>query len=166
MNRFYRFLLMLAVVLLITIGCTSKDPIREDLINYINNELLPIANLEKEAAEAYESVTGSNYKDDIQLYNTVNEVVIPKYREFVEKLEAIQPKTEEIRKLHELYIEAANIQFNAFNLILSAVENQDRNLVVQANEKLEQGRKLLREFNYQLEELAKKHNVEFELDKN
>lgn len=153
---------LLALVLFFTFilsGCFS-DPVQEDLLVYLNEDLSEISHLENEAVTAYESVTGSNYTDDYTLYDTLLLDVIPAYQEFQDKLESISVKTDELREIHETYIEAVNLQSNAFLKIVTALEEYDSGKIEEANEMLSEARKLIREYNHEIEKLAKEHNVE------
>ena len=86
----------------------------------------------------------------------------PSVRKFVEGLEEIKPKTKEVQELHELYVEAANMQYNALVQIMAAIEQLDTNIIANANEKMSEGRKKLREFETKLLELAEEQNVTLE----
>lgn len=68
-------------------------------------------------------------------------------------------ETDELKKIHEDYIEATNIQANAFLLIVSAIENQDSTLINEANEKLNIARKMMRDHQNNVKKLAKEHDV-------
>lgn len=153
--------IMTMLLSVVCFGC-GQDPVQEDLLNYINTELSTLADLETEALQKYESVTGDNYTDDFVLYETLSNEIIPTYRKFVEGLEEIKPKTKEVQELHGLYVEAANTQYNAFVQIMAAIEQLDTNIIANANEKLSEGRKKLREFETKLLELAEEHNVTLE----
>jgi hypothetical protein len=61
-------------------------------------------------------------------------------------LEAVEISTDELRKIHEDYIEATNIQASAFLLIVTAIENQNSGLINEAK-------------------LAKEHDVKLEKGK-
>jgi hypothetical protein len=153
--------LLLIPVLLLTFilsGCFS-DPVQDDLLVYLNEELAAISHLEKEALTAYESATGANYTSDQELYDTLNFEVIPTYQEFATKLEAIKVETEEVREIHEGYIEAVNLQYNAFVKIVTALEELDPEKIEEANSMLDEARSLLRDFKYNIEQLAKEHDV-------
>jgi len=133
-----------------------------DLLNYVNKYLPKVADKETEALDFYDSVRGDNYTDDESMYYTIQNNVLPIYSAFIDELEPIANnlKTPEVKEVHEKYIEAANTQFSAFILILSALENQDYNQMAKANEKLDLGRKLLREWKSELEKLCEENNVE------
>lgn len=147
------------MVMFLLSGCLG-DPVQDDLLNYLNEEIDDVADLEAEALDAYDSVTGANYVDDYLLYDTLSYTVIPVYQEFVSELEAIDVETDELREIHETYIEGANTQYNAFVKIMTAIEEQDPNKIEEANLMLDDARKLLRDFNNDIENLAEEHNVE------
>ena len=54
------------------------------------------------------------------------------------------------------------MQYNALVQIMAAIEQLDTNIIVNANEKMSEGRKKLREFETKLVELAEEHNVTLE----
>ena len=144
------------------LAACGSNPVQDDLINYINEEVSPLFETETEIVEAYESVTGDNYTDDNELYNALESYIIPKYSDFIDDLEQITPETEEVRAIHEEYIEASNLQYNAMVKMLPALENQDYALISEANEMLSEGRSKMRHYVSSLESLAKENNVEFE----
>jgi len=138
---------------------TSKINVEQDLINYYNNELQKVGFIEKDAVEAYSSVTENNYIDDSTLHNTLINVVIPKYEIFVQKLEKISNATDEVQNLHKIYIEGANLQLDAFKTLLSGVEKQDKMLIYEANEKLRKGKDKIRKWQTELDTIIKKYNL-------
>ena len=154
-------LLFLLTSTLFLAACGS-NPVQDDLINYINEETAPLFETESEIIGAYESVTGDNYTDDNALYDVLENTIIPMYSDFIDDIEQITPETEEVRALHEEYIEASNLQYNAMLKILSALENQDYALISEANEMLSEGRSMMRQYTNDLESLAEENNVEFE----
>lgn len=153
-----KFALSVLLVILMLAGCNSADPVQEDLLNYWNNEIVPLDAEEKKILDAYDSVTGDNYTNDEDLMNVLEDITL-EYKTLTEKIENIQAKTSEVKSLHELYIAASNNQYNAFLQIAAAIEQQDANLVTEANEKLDAARKSMRDFENKLAELQEKHDV-------
>jgi len=139
----------------------KESAVSDELLDYVNKQLPVVGEKESEAVDIYGSVTGNNFTDDETMYNTLLNDVIPVYSDFITQLESISAtlETEEVQKVHEKYIEAANIQKNGFVLALSALEKQDFTLMAQANEKLSKGRKLIRNFQSDLKKLCKENNV-------
>lgn len=161
----YFVLAILAVVLGQGIGLydTFGNTVKNDLLTYINEELPPLVEYEDTAISTFDAVTGENYTDDLSLYTALTSTIIPVYGEMRAMLENITMnlKTKEVRNLNEIYIEAANEQYNAFVMFQTALEQGDSNLVLQANEKLDTGRKLLRTWQIELDDLCKKKGVIF-----
>lgn len=143
------------------IAC-GANPVQQDLINYINVEMEKVKDLESAAVEAYASVSGDNYENDSIMYAVISETVLPNYQEFFNTLSSIKPSTEEVSTLHREYVRAASDQLEAFNLILKAIENQDAQIINQANEDLDQARALLALWREDLDSACVKHNVVFE----
>ncbi|MDN4494084.1 hypothetical protein [Ureibacillus aquaedulcis] len=131
----------------------SGTNLAEDFTLYID-EIILLAPEEDRIIGLYDGVTGTNYTNDEVLYNTLFDEIVPSYREFVVELESIMPQNERIRELHELYIDAANIQYNSFTLMLSALEEQDMDKVTEANQGLDKARALLRDWLYEVEAIS------------
>jgi uncharacterized lipoprotein NlpE involved in copper resistance len=149
-----------AFLVLALVGCSN--PIRDDLLNYINTEIPKIVTYEAEAIAAYESVSGNNYSDDSTMYEVLTETIIPTYRDLVDGVEAItlRLKTKEVRVLNEKYVEAVNTQMNGFIILMTALETQDGGLMVDFNERQDKGRRLAREWQIELQDLCNQHGVE------
>jgi hypothetical protein len=153
------FLLMLFLLS----GC--GDPVQDDLLDYVNEEMPSLGKEEMKIVGKYEDVTGPNYTDDQTLYDALKVEIIPAYNQYIEDLESVKIETEELRKIHEDYIEAANIQASAFLTVITALENQDSGLINEANQKLNTARKMMRDYQNAVEKLAKEHDVKLEKNK-
>jgi hypothetical protein len=148
-------------VIFLLSGC-SGDPVQDDLLNYLNKEIKEAGKLEAAAVSAYEGVSGANYQDDQTMYDALTTVVIPNYNEFIQELDSVKIETDELKDIHEIYIEGADIQFKAFVTIKQALEEQDAGLIQEANDKLADARKHIRDYKAELNKLAKEHDVKIE----
>jgi hypothetical protein len=153
-----RLLASFLPILFLLSGCFG-DPVKDDLLNYVNKEMKTAYKLETKAITAYESVSGGNYKDDQTMYDALNNEVIPNYNEFIKELDSVTIETDELKKLHETYIKGAEIQYNAFLKIRQALEKQDPAMIQEANDMLSQARKHIRDYSNGLHKLAKDHDV-------
>ena len=142
-------------------GC-MKDPVHDDLYNYLQVQLKEVIPLENKAVESYQSVTGTNYTSDQILYNTLNQDVLPMYVEFVKELKAIHPGTKEVQDIHSQYIKAASLQYNAFIKMGEALDEEDQSKVKEVNGMLEEARKIMSQYMNSLEKLADKHHLTLE----
>jgi len=140
---------------------TPQANLEQDFTNYIE-EIVVLAPEEDRIIGLYASVTGLNYTSDEVLYYTLVDEVIPGYRQFTVELEAIMPKNPRIREMHEVYIEAANLQYNAFTLMVSAIETQDMEKMTEANKGLDEARALLRDWLYEVDAISAETGVSLE----
>lgn len=144
-----------------TTAPSTDEEFAQAFSDYLD-EMMLLAVEEERIIGLYDSVTGVNYTNDEALYYTLLDEVIPGYRQFVADLEAIMPENKEIRALHEKYIEAANIQYNSFTLMISAIEQQSMDTMTEANQGLDEARRLLREWLYQVDEFSIKAGIPLE----
>ena len=142
-----------------TANKTVQNDVQKDLINYINVELPKVEDLDSKVRDDYSSVTGDNYKNDKTTYDELTKEIIPNSKKLTEQAEEITPNTEEVRSLHELFISATNNDYSAFLIIESALETQDVSKVSAGNDKLDAGRKDMRDFGAKLKALETKYNV-------
>lgn len=141
------------------------DPVADELELYVNEELNALAELEEDAVNAYNRISEDDeLETDEEIYVFLQDDVIPMYKEFVQKLEAVTFDHNEIREVHEIYIDAANVQHNAMLTFLTAIEEGDYDRVVEANELLTEGRKGIRDFQSELDDLLDEHGLELEVE--
>ncbi|NDI37258.1 hypothetical protein [Chengkuizengella sediminis] len=147
--------LIIISIILTTIGLidynyTSYSEISDDYYAYsvpINDEI--------ELLELYESLNGEMNHDNNAFYNSFTQQIIPKYKDYITLVEALDsPKTEEVRKAHEIYINAINARYSAFILLQQALEDQNSELKNQANEKLIEAEDLMNNYNEAMRSLA------------
>lgn len=159
-NRLIAAISLIMITFVFSTGCLGKTSIKKDLTNYIKEELPTVFKLETDAINSYASVSGANYSDDQTMYKTMKETVIPTYKRFVDKLDKINPKTKQVNDAHEIYVTAAKTQLKAFNEILTALENQDVDLITQANTKLSSAKDGIMDFKDKISDLCNEYDVD------
>ena len=139
-------------------GCaTTRES--KDLVNYVNQGVLNIAELERRSLEQYASVTGGNYTTDQRVYEVLRDEVVPLYKRFVDGLRNIQPETEDVKKLHRTYLMGAQQLYEGFKEKMYGIEIGNERIIRSGNEKIEQGRVENEKWRNELEALAKKYKV-------
>lgn len=159
MKKFIVTIVALLMCVAMLAGCGS-DPVQDDLINYINNQVKPIAELENKVTTEYAAIKGDSKADDAAFAAKLKDVIIPANNELIAKAKATVPATEEVKKVHDKYIASVNAQNEAFVILLEAAQKNDEELVKTANEKLTVSEKISKEYLADLEALKKEHGVE------
>ncbi len=94
------------------------------------------------------------------MLKALNETVIPKCKQALSMMENdVKPETEEIKTLHQFYIDAYKEYQTAFDLLKSAIDKNDLKLTDQANMHLKNARELQGKWSDRLDELKTKHDV-------
>jgi hypothetical protein len=158
---------LIFIILLFISGCASgrlgggiiTGSAAVDLVNYTNQGLLNIAELERRSLETYASVIGENYTTDQRVYEALRDFVIPVYKRFLDALRDIRPENEEIKRVHSIYIQGAGLIYDGFNMKMLGIENGNEDIIIQGNERIEKGREEVERWRLELIELYKKHGV-------
>ena len=130
-----------------------------DLVEYVNQGILDIAQLEQKALECYASVTGKNYTTDTEVHKALKNDVIPHYGQFVNLMRDINPKTQEVKKLHGIYIRGAEYLYKGFKGKMLSIEKKDVYLIRAANKQIEKGRVETEKWQKKLTDLCEKYGV-------
>ncbi len=159
----YSFVLPLSIIISLGIsinfeGCAERK-VAVDLVAYVNQEILDIANLEKTALSKYASVTGVNYKNEHDVYETLKNDVIPVYKRFLELLKKIRPETDEVSQLHIIYVNGSEMLYSGFVYKQQALERKDASYLLYANKQIEKGRIETERWRKKLMELYKQVGV-------
>jgi hypothetical protein len=140
----------------------ATDKVARDLVIYVNQGILGIAELERSSLKRYASVRGENYTTDQRVYEALRDDVIPQYKRFLDLLREIKPETEEIRRLHGIYIRGAEYLCKGFKTKMLGLEKKDEHLIRLGNEQIEKGREENERWRNELLALNKAHNIKQE----
>lgn len=160
MRKFSSLILILICVLGI-VGCGNNEK-QDALMAYSNDILSELQPIEDAFNESYKSVTGENYNDDETTYNELKKNTIVLARELSDgALVACDEITdEEILEVHRIYVNYAANQLNAINLMITAIENEDRAMVSTANEKLNEANNYALDYMTKIQALTEKYDLE------
>jgi hypothetical protein len=147
-----------SLILSFQFGCAT-DRVATDLAAYLNQGVMNIAELEQKSLEHYAAATGSNYTSDENVYNALKDHVIPLYRRFIEGLRTLRPETKEVRDLNRIYIDGAQSMYEGFKLKMVGIEQNETNIIVAGNHKIEEGRVRTEKWRNELAGLANKHGL-------
>lgn len=141
---------------------SDSDKKQDALLDYINRDLVKIAEIEEEMLDSYNGITGVNYTDDLTMYNELVEVTLPLCQELSEAVQDVSPDDTEIARVHNIYRKYVTKYLNAFAMMISALETQDVSKVVDSNDLLTEGADLALDFQEALQKLADERDVVFE----
>jgi hypothetical protein len=147
------------VVCFFLLGCAT-DKVAWDLVNYVNQDILGIAELERRPLERYALAREDKHATEQKVYKVLKEDVLPEYKRFFNLLKQIEPKTEEVRKLHHIYIRGTECIYRGFRIKMAGLEKKDELIIRAANEEIERGRIKNEKWRRELLALFKEHGIE------
>ncbi|MCY6356560.1 hypothetical protein [Clostridium sp. ZS2-4] len=160
MLKKFCILLLTSIMIFMFAGCKKasvEDPVKSDLMSYMNR-ISEAVTLEEDVLNDYRKVSGENYKE-VDTYVVIKKIIIPKYTEFINKLDDIKPKTDEVKQLHEIYVKAAHVRLESFKQMEEGFEKKDGNLIKKTDKKLQEAQNNIEKYKKQLVELGQKHNI-------
>ena len=150
--------LMFFMILSVVYGCAPK-PVAKELVNYINQDVLSIAELEEIALTSYASVSGENYQSDQLFYQTLKINVLPVYKRFVSLLHEIDPQSEPVRNLHAIYSRAAETRLRGFETVMIGLYNRDIEMIHAANKMLAKGEEETERWRNELKKMYESYDI-------
>ena len=160
MKKILAFILVL-LCMLGMVGCVNNKK-QDELLKYSSEIITKLEPIEDAFNNSYKSVTGENYINDETTYTEFTENTVVLARNLSDKaLEfADEINDEEILETHRIYINYASHQLNAIIMMISAIENKDREMVSTANEKLNEANNYALDYKAKIKALAKKYDLE------
>jgi len=142
---------------------SGDTAVRDDLVDYINNKVTKAHQLELRAMDDYDRISKEQHIDKEALLGKLTSEIIPTYKSFIEELKGIKPKTKKVQKINQLYINAANAQYDAFTSMSDALKHKDEKALTAAMGKLEENRQLFINMRSKLARLALRENIKIEI---
>lgn len=145
-------------VLLIMLSCATNR-VSRDLVTYVNQEILGIVELEKKSLSSYGAVVGQNFTTAERVYDALKNEVIPQYGRFVELLKDITPETEEVMKLHRIYVRGAEYLLSGFKAKMVGIKTEQEPLIRTANRQIVKGRIETEKWRAELIKMYQKYGI-------
>jgi len=140
-------------------GCVS-DPVAEELEKFLNTDMVEI-NAKYKDLKA-EVGKWSNLEDDAALAASIKETVLPNIDSSLELLSKIQLQTDEVKEIKAKYQKVLEVYKEGYQIMQSAAEKGDETTAKTAEAKIEEGVKLLDEYNKSVEALAAEKDMTVE----
>jgi len=146
------------MLLTISWGC-AHHKVATDLETYINQGILQIAHLETQALADYAAVVGANYTTNQAVYEALRYQVIPLYDQFLFALKEIKPQSQDVVKLHAVYLRGAETMLRGFEAKLLGLKTGSTALILEGNTAIEKGRIQTERWRARLYALFRKYDV-------
>jgi len=158
MKKLLSLLLMAVMSVTLLTGC--GNPVYDEFENFLNVEMTEVnANYEKITAEAGK---WGEFEEDAQLESSVKDVMLPLVDDSLQRLEKINPETEEVKEIKDKYVKVMEAYKEGFTLIYESIQQQDVDKMNAGDTKINEIIELLNEYNAALEAMAEELGAEIE----
>lgn len=107
------------------VSCGSAKNVASDLCNFVNDNLADIQVKANETISQYNDYASSDEMKPDELLKLLQDSIIPTYQECIEQVEQLEPKTEEVKEIQTLYLDASRKQLAALEKIAEGIITQD-----------------------------------------
>ncbi|MBE5944663.1 MAG: hypothetical protein E7258_07060 [Lachnospiraceae bacterium] len=160
------YLLALSVVLVFSmVGCgkddNKKEPIsvKEDLVEFVNEELPTISSYRSDAITAYNGYFVTDDVDTTALLTDLQTNIIPNMESYIAGLTAIEVETTEVISLKDLYMQGAQTQLDAMKMVEAAITEENQEYLAQADALILEAQGYYTQYETELKSLAAENNV-------
>lgn len=127
---------------------------------FLNTDMVDVnANYDKIKEE---SAKWGDLETNEEIKDSINNGIMPNIDDSLDKLSKIKPETDEVKAIKEKYVKVMEAYKEGYTKMLEACDTNDEQTVTEATEKIDEGIKLLDDYNKALESLAKEKDMKIE----
>lgn len=127
---------------------------------FLNTDMVDVnANYDKIKEE---SAKWGDLETNEEIKDSINNGIMPNIDDSLDKLSKIKPETDEVKAIKEKYVKVMEAYKEGYTKMLEACDTNDEQTVTEATEKIDEGIKLLDDYNNALESLAKEKDMKIE----
>lgn len=164
---------MMAVALAFSLtGCGSKkeeqttatteaaSEVKDEFIQFVGTDIPKVEKDEADVMNKYNAYFAEGTSVDTDaLLKDLSENLLPKYKTFLDSVESIEVKTDEVMALKDQYYDAMNTQYEALQQVETAVKDNNKDLQTEAQKMLSDAQSKYTAYNDAVYALAQKENV-------
>ena len=148
-----------SICLIVLTGGCSNSAAQDEILNYINQELPHIAELETTVQESYNSVLGEGYTNDYVAHEELVSTTLPALNTLESYVNNLQIDNSDLKEVHKIYINYVRAFKNSVITTIGAIENQDSSKIVEANNYMYEAQDITDQFITELKKLCQKYNI-------
>lgn len=168
-KKLYIFSMLLALACA-TFGCgkeekkdvTEEVSVKEDVVEFINDELTPIEAYRNSAIAVYNSYFATEDVDLNLFITNMKDSAIPSMETYISNLTNVEVATTEVTTLKNLCLQSAQKQHDAMLKIVLAVEEQNPDYLTEAETLITEAEESMAQFESNLRTIATDNGITIE----
>lgn len=138
--------------------------VKEDLVEFINDELPGIATDKNNALAIYNSYFAGDDFDNAAFVADLKDNAIPSMETYIENLSAIEVETAEVEEIKQLYVMGVQKQYEAMKMVVNAIESEMPDYLVQAEALIVEAKTYMADYETKVIELAASNQITINSD--
>ena len=166
-KKLYIIAIMTMMLCLFT-GCGKKKEktteetnkaLKDDIVLFVNEKLPAIESDRNKAVSIYNSYFESENADLEKFSSDLQGTAIPAMEKYVNDLAAIEPATDEVKALKDLYLQSAQKQLDAMNKVAASINEENPDYLTEADALIKESEDLILQYQTQLRTLATDNDI-------
>ena len=166
-KKLYIIAIMTMMLCLFT-GCGKKKEktteetnkaLKDDIVLFVNEKLPAIESDRNKAVSIYNSYFETDNADLEKFSSDLQGTAIPAMEKYVSDLAAIEPATDEVKALKDLYLQSAQKQLDAMNKVAASINEENPDYLAEADALIKESEDLILQYQTQLRTLAMDNDI-------
>ncbi len=137
----------------------SNKALKDDIVEFVNNKLPAIEGDRNKAVSIYNSYFETEDVELEKFSSDLQGTAIPAMQQYVDNLAAIEPATEEVKALKDLYLQSAQKQLDAMNKVAASINEENPDYLAEADALIKESENLILQYQTQLRTLAMDNDI-------
>ncbi len=137
----------------------SNSALKDDVVEFVNVELPAIEGDRDNAVAIYNSYFTSDNVNLEQFSSDLQNTAIPDMETYIANLTNIEVSTDEVKSLKDLYLQSAQKQLDAMNKVAESINEQDPDLLTEADGLIKESEDLIVQYQTQLRTIALDNDI-------
>lgn len=137
----------------------TTEAVQDDIVSFVNDSLPAIESQRESAVGIYNSYFVDETPELETFLNALTNQAIPQMEDYIVALTAIDTKSTETSELKSLYIQSAQKQHDAMQMVATAIENENPEYLSQANDLIREADNYITQFETKLSQIATQYNI-------
>lgn len=137
----------------------SKSDIRNDVLEFVNEELPAISADRDVAVNVYNAYFTLEKADKEQFLADLEQTAIPSMESYIDKLNKIEVDSDEAETLKNLLVQSAGKQKDALTMVVSALKEENPEYLTQADSMIQDSIDYMEQYEAQLKSICKDYDI-------
>ncbi len=138
----------------------AKSEVKDEFIQFIGTDIPKVEADEAAVMKKYNAYFSEGTTIDTDaLLKDLTDNIIPQYKAFLDSVQAIEVKTDEVKALKDQYYDAMNTQYEALQKVQTAVKDKNKDVQTEAKKLRSDAQSKYTAYNDAVYALAQKENV-------